>query len=76
MIVNNCFRFQDTKFYFKPFEKEVFNFLFDALFRPFRETHRVKGCDKNVSIFLIVRRKGAATKAPGDKNTRVLTLDS
>ena len=29
---------------------EVFIFLFDALFRPFLETHRVKGCDKNVSL--------------------------
>ena len=38
-------------------KKEVFNFLFDVSFRPFRETHCVKGCDKNVSIFLIVCRK-------------------
>ena len=36
-------------------EKEVFHFSFDVLFRPFREKHRVKGCNKNVSLFLIVR---------------------
>ena len=48
-IVNNCFRFQDTSFYFKPFEKGGFVFLFDVFFRQFCETHRVKGCDKNVS---------------------------
>ena len=40
-------------------KKEVSTFSFDALLRPFRETHRVKGCDKNVSLFLIVRRKMA-----------------
>ena len=33
------------------------NFLFDVSLRPFDETHRVKFCDKNVSLFLIVRRK-------------------
>ena len=26
--VNNCFRFQDTNFYFKPFEKGGFNFFY------------------------------------------------
>ena len=30
LIVNNCFRFQDTNFYFKPFKKEVSHFLFDV----------------------------------------------
>ena len=34
-------------------------FLLDAWFRPFRETHRVKVCDRNVSLFLIIRRKMA-----------------
>ena len=38
-------------------KKEVLIFLFDVLFRPFCETHCVKGSDKNVSLFLIVRRK-------------------
>ena len=32
--------------------------------RPFRETHRVKSCDKNVSLFLIVRRKVAYPGVP------------
>ena len=50
LIVNNCFRFQDANFYFKPPEKGGFKLLFDA----FRETYRVKGCDKNVTLFLIV----------------------
>ena len=27
LIVNNCFRFQDTNFYFKPFEKRGFKFF-------------------------------------------------
>ena len=35
------------------------SFLFNELYKPFRESHRVKGCDKNVSLFLIVRRKMA-----------------
>ena len=39
-------------------------FLFHALLRPFRETHCVKCCDKNVSLFLIVRRKMAYLGVP------------
>ena len=35
-------------------KKEVFNILLNTWLKPFRETHRVKGCDKNVSLFLIV----------------------
>ena len=39
--------------------KEVLKFVFDVLFRQILETHGVKGCDNNVSLFLIVRRKMA-----------------
>ena len=35
-------------------KNEVLDFSFYALFRPFRETHRVKSCNKNDSLFLIV----------------------
>ena len=53
-------QFQDTNFYFKTIRKRRFYiFLFDVLLGPYGETHRVKGCDKNVSLFLIVRRKMA-----------------
>ena len=53
MIVDNCFRFQDTKFYFNSFEKRRFKFfLFDVWFWSFREKYRVKGYGKNVSLFL------------------------
>ena len=45
-------------------KKEVFIFVFDILFRLFRKTHRVNGYDKNVSIFLIVRRKMAYHGVP------------
>ena len=34
-------------------KNEVLDFSFHALFRAFRERHRVKSCDKNVSLFLI-----------------------
>ena len=50
----------DTNLKQKPFGKEGLKFfLFDAWLRPFCETHRVKCCDKNVSLFQIVRRKMA-----------------
>ena len=45
-------------------KKEVLDFSFDALFRQFGEIHRVflsKSCDKNVSLFLIIRKKMAYT---------------
>ena len=49
-------------------KKEVLNFIFDVvLFTPFRETHRVKGCDKNFSLFLILRRKVACLGVPKRK---------
>ena len=35
----------------------VINFLLYVWFRPFRKTYRAQGCDKNVGLFLIVRRK-------------------
>ena len=40
-------------------KKEILHYLFDTLFRQFGETHRVKGCDKYVSLYLIVQRKMA-----------------
>ena len=59
LIVNSCLRFQDTSFYFVSFEKGSFKFFILCIVWAFRETHRVKGCNKNVSLFLIVRRKMA-----------------
>ena len=53
---------------FETIQKGGFIFLFDVLFGPFRETYRVKGCDKNVSLFLIVRKKMAY---PGLPNKRI-----
>ena len=60
LIVIKFFRFRDTNFYFK----EVLNILFDVLLRPFRDAHRIKGCNKYVSLFLIVRRKMAYLGVP------------
>ena len=48
-------------------QKEVLNFWFDVLLRQFRETHRVKCWDKNINIFLIVRRKMAYHDVPKKK---------
>ena len=54
LIFNNCFRFQDYfTFTSNHSKKEVLNFVFDVLFRQLRETHRIKGFDKNVTLFLI-----------------------
>ena len=40
-------------------KKGVLNFVFDVFFGVFRETYCIKGCDKNVSQFLILRKKMA-----------------
>ena len=57
LMVINCFRFKIQAFTSNYLKQEVIHFVFDVLFGPFRETHRVKGCDKNVSLFIIVCRK-------------------
>ena len=50
LIDNNCFVNKIQTFTSNHLKKEVLILLFDALLRLFCETHRIKGCDKNVSL--------------------------
>ena len=61
MIVNNIASdFKTQTFTSNHSKKEVLNFLFDVLLMPFCETHRVKRCYKNISLFEIYILKSEA----------------
>ena len=54
-IVNICIRFQETNFYFKPFEKGGFKFCIWCIAWTVSWNTSRQGCDENDSLFLMER---------------------